>query len=135
MLSKLYATSVGLPNWVRAVSIAALPLLAFATNASLGSALAVPLFVVFVLLTVFVLFAHLPVLTFDGPLPFSERGVHVRGEVHPWDTVVVIAPAGERDLEGLLTDGSRIRLRARGARTRQDLQVALQAYRPDLARF
>lgn len=135
MLSKLYATSVGMPNWVRAVSLVALPLLAFATNASLGSAIAVPLFVAFVALTTFVLFAHLPVLTFDGPLPFSERGVHVRGEVYPWDTVVGMEPIGERDLQGRLDDGSVIRLRARGARTRQDLLEALRTYRPDLARI
>jgi len=109
--------------------------MAFATNASLGSALTGPLFVAFVALTAFVLFAHLPVLTFDGPLPFSERGIHVRGEIHPWDTVVGIEPIGERDLQGLLADGSRVRLRARGARTRQELKRALGMYRPDLARF
>lgn len=135
MLQPLIRASEGVPNGLRAASILVLPVLAFATNAALGTAWLAPLFVAFVALSLFTLFAHIPVLRFDGPLPFSELGVHVRGEVHDWGEVAMVEPAGEKDLEAVLTDGRRLPLRVRGSRSRDELRVALARYKPDAVRF
>jgi hypothetical protein len=132
---RLLAASERLPNWLRAASIIVLPLLAFATNAALGTPWVGPLFVLFVLLTLFALFAHAPVFAWDGPLPFSDQGIHVAGTVHPWTEVSAVRPADGRNLEAVLEDGQTLRLRVRGARTWDELRAAVARHKPQAAQF
>ena len=88
----------------------------------------------------FTFFANLPALAFDGPLPFSAQGVHIRGRVIPWDDVVRIEPSPQRpsDLRLVARDGDReytAPLRVRGSRTHDELRTVLDAYAPDKAEF
>lgn len=124
-----------LPTWVRATSILILPVVAFATNASLGTPALGPLFAVFVGLSAFALFAHLPVMQFDGPLPFSDLGIHAHGDIVAWSEVARVEALGERDLVAVLTDDRMIRLRVRGARTRGELAAALARHKPEAVAF
>jgi hypothetical protein len=135
LAKRLLAASERLPTWVRVASIVALPLLAFATNASLGTPWLAPLFVAFVALTLFALFAHAPVFAWDGPLPFSDQGIHLAGEVHPWTQVTAIRPADGRNLEAVLADGQTLRLRVRGNRTWDDLRAAVARHKPQAVQF
>jgi hypothetical protein len=124
-----------LPNSVRAVSILALPFVAFATNASLGSPAVWPLFVVFVALSMFALWAHLPVFVFSGPLPFSDRGVHRSDRIYPWERVTSIEPGEGRDLVAVLDDGERVRLRVRGDRTHDQYREIVNRHKPEAVHF
>ena len=88
----------------------------------------------------FTFFANLPALAFDGPMPFSSQGVHVRGRVVPWDDVVRIEPSTvrPRDLQLVAREGSdeyTVPLRVRGGRTHDDLRTVLDTYAPDKAEF
>lgn len=135
---RLMDSSLRLPTWVRAVTVVALPFVAFATafaNRS-GSSLLPLMAVVFVGLTAAVLYTHLPIFAFDGPLPFSERGVHASGGVlHPWESITTVRPSGERHVEAVTVDGEVVRLRTRGRRTRDDLRDALARHRPEVIDF
>lgn len=135
MWTRVRHASEGLPNWVRAVSILVLPLLAFATNYSLGTPASGPLTVAFVALSVFTLWAHLPVVLFDGPLPFSPRGVHRSDRIYPWEHVAAVEPGEGRDLVAVLDDGERVRLRVRGARTHEQYRRLVARYKPEAVRF
>jgi len=135
LASRLYRASHDLPNPVRAASIIALPVLAFATNAALGTRWVAPLFAAFVALTLFALWAHLPVFAWDGPFPFSDRGIHVGGEIHPWDAVAAIEPGEGRNLAAVLTDGRRIPLRVRGERTWDEFRAAVLRHKPEAVAF
>jgi hypothetical protein len=135
MWSRALRSSERLPNSVRAVSILALPFLAFVTNASLGTPAVAPLFVLFVALTGFALWAHLPVLVFSGPLPFSDRGVHRSDQIYEWERVEAIEPGAGRDLVAVLDDGQRVRLRVRGDRTHEQYRALVTRYKPEAVRF
>ncbi len=135
MWTRALRASERLPNSVRAVSILALPFVAFATNAALGTRGVVPLFVLFVALSVFALWAHLPVFTFSGPLPFSDRGIHRSDRVYPWESVDAIEPGEGRDLVAILDDGERVRLRVRGDRTHEQYREIVNRYKPEAIRF
>jgi hypothetical protein len=135
LLQRLYRTSERLPNRVRAVAVLALPVLAFATNAALGTPWVGPLFAAFVALTLFTLYAHLPVFAWDGPLPFSDQGVHLAGEVHPWAEVDAVEPGAGRNLQAVLRDGRRLTLRVRGARTWDEFRTAVARHKPEAVRF
>jgi hypothetical protein len=135
MWTRVRQASERLPNRARAVSILVLPLLAFATNASVGTAAVRPLSVAFVALSLFTLWAHLPVLLFDGPLPFSARGVHRSDRIYPWEHVTAVEPGEGRDLVAVLDDGERVRLRVRGARTHEQYRDLVARYKPEAIRF
>jgi len=115
--------------------VLSLPVLAFATNAALGSRWVVPLFVAFVVLTLFTLWAHLPVFAWDGPLPFSDRGVHLAGEIHPWAEVAAVEPGEGRNLAAVLRDGRRLTLRVRGERTWDEFRAAVARHKPEAVHF
>ena len=88
----------------------------------------------------FTFFANLPALAFDGPMPFSSQGVHVRGRVVPWDDVGRIEPAPDRprDLRVVARDGAHeytVPLRVRGGRSHDELRTVLDGYAPDKAEF
>lgn len=119
------------PNWLRALFAVALPFIAFGAAAQRSPATAA-VFVAWLLAT---LWLHAPVFAFDGPLPFSSLGLHVSGDVHPWDDVVRVEPNGDRDLQAVLADGSTVRVRVKGGRTREDLRRALAEHRPDRIAF
>lgn len=135
MWTRVRQASERLPNGLRATSILVLPLLAFATNFSLGSPAAWPLAAAFVALTVFALWAHLPVLMFDGPLAFSARGVHRSDRIYPWERVSAVEPGEGRDLVAVLDDGERVKVRVRGARSHEQYRELLARYKPDAIRF
>lgn len=130
-MGALIAAVDRLPGWVRAAVILPLPVGAFLT-AAFRSPATITLFLVW---SAVALVVHLPVFRFDGPLPFSEVGVHARGEVHVWEEVVAVEPLGERDLQARLADGRTIALRVRGRRTRDDLRAALVRHRPQAVAF
>jgi hypothetical protein len=134
--NRVYRASERLPNRVRAVAVLTLPFVAFATNAALGTPAVGPLFALFVALTLFTLWAHLPVFAFSGPLPFSDQGLHVAGEVHPWDRVATIEPAEDgRNLRAVLDDGRRVRLRVRGAHTHDEFRDIVRRHKPEAVAF
>jgi hypothetical protein len=135
VLARLLSASERLPTWVRAASVCLLPVVAFATNVALGSPAASPMIALFLALSLFALFAHAPVFAFDGPLPFSALGVHVGGGVTPWSAVERIEPLGEKDLAAVLFDGSRLKVRVRGRRTREEFAAAIARHKPEAARF
>jgi hypothetical protein len=120
-----------IPNPVRVLAIAVLPVLAFVT-ASFRSPLTVALFLVWSAVTLAV---HAPVFVFDGPLPFSDAGVHAAGRVHDWDEIVAVEPLGDKDLQAVLADGDRLKLRVRGRRSRGDFREALARHKPEALRF
>lgn len=133
--TRLQQSSERLPNWVRAVAVLTLPFVAFATNAALGTRAVGPLFVLFVALTLFTLWAHLPVFAFSGPLPFSSAGLHVADEVYPWEEVAAIEPGEGRNLRAILEGGRTVRIRVRGARTHDELRGIVERHKPAAIRF
>lgn len=135
MWTRALRSSERLPNSVRAVSIVVLPFVAFATNASLGTTAAPPLAVLFVALTAFALWTHLPVLVFAGPLPFSDRGVHRSDRIYPWERVAAIEQGEDRGLVAVIDDGERVRLRVRGDRTPEQYREIVARYKPEAIRF
>jgi hypothetical protein len=135
MIATLARASERLPNWVRAVSLLGAWLSAVLVRfvyEQPAFPFAVALFVV---LSLFALWAHVPALTFDGPLPFSDLGVHMSGEVHPWDEVETIAPLGDKDLQAVLADGRTVKLRVRGAHTREEFRTYARRHKPDAVAF
>jgi hypothetical protein len=135
MWTRALRASERLPAGLRVASIVVLPFVAFATNAALGTPAVMPLFTLFVVLTGVALWTHLPVLTFDGPLPFSDQGIHVAGEVYPWERVAAIEPGEGRNLLALLDDGQRLRLRVRGDRTHEQFRELVERHKPEAVRF
>jgi hypothetical protein len=138
LMDALFRASQALPTWVRVASISLLPVVAFFTNAALGTGAFPPMVAAFLGLSVLALWAHLPVFRFDGPMPFSDLGVHASGgRIIPWDEVQAVEPleGAEKDLEAVLVDGERVKLRVRGARTREEFRAALSRHRPDLVKF
>ncbi|MDP8930362.1 MAG: hypothetical protein M3O70_17790, partial [Actinomycetota bacterium] len=90
-------------------------------------------------LAAFTAFANLPAIGFDGPLPFSSVGLHVRGEVFRWDQVVRVEAGGaHRRLHAVVVvDGQEavVPLRVRGERTWDDFRSALARHAPEKVGF
>jgi hypothetical protein len=125
-MNALLRAAERVPNWFRATSILALPLVAYwaaSQKAPLPST-------VFVAWSAIVLAVHAPVFFFDGPLPVSSLGVHHSGDIHSWDDVVRIEPLGDKDLQAVLADGQTVQVRVKGRRTREDLREAISAHKP-----
>lgn len=136
MIDHLVSASERLPTWVRVTSMVALWPAAVLARVAYREPVWWPVTgAVFVVLSLFALWAHIPVFRFDGPLPFSELGVHVSGEVHAWERVRNVRERGDKDLEAVLDDGTTLRLRVRGARTREDFRDSLARYKPDAVAF
>lgn len=125
-MNALLRATERVPNWFRAAAVVILPALAY-WAATQKSPVPSAIFVAWSLVTLLV---HLPVMFFDGPLPVSELGVHHSGEIHPWDQVVAVEPLGEKDLQAVLADGRRIKMRAKGGRTREELASVIEGYKP-----
>jgi hypothetical protein len=134
---RLRARAEALPNWVRALSAVGTWVAAVVARWQFGEPVTGPLTsALFVVVLGFTLFAHWPVFAFDGPLPFSELGLHVSGgRVLPWDDVVAVEPLGDKDLEAVLAGGERRKVRVRGAHTREEFRRLIARYRPGIVRF
>jgi hypothetical protein len=136
-LQGLRARAEAVPNWLRALSVLAAWLSAVLARSQFGEPVTGPLTAaLFVALFGFALFAHWPVFTFDGPLPFSDAGLHASGgRVIAWERVLAVEPLGDKDLEAVLDDGQRVKVRVRGNRTRAELRTALAHRKPEAVRF
>ncbi len=134
-MHRILAASAALPTWSRWTSWLTLTLVVF-----LASAFRHPAWIpVAVGLAGFTAFATLPVLDFDGPLPFSGHGLHGRGgRFFRWDEVVRVE-AGERgDLRAVVVvaGGQRIvPIRVRGRCSRDELRTRLAEHAPDKLAF
>ncbi len=134
-MDRIFAASAALPTWARWGAWVATGSAVF-----LATAFWHPLWLpVTVGLAAFTAFANLPAIGFDGPLPFSSVGLHVRGEVFRWDQVVrVEAGGGHRRLHAVVVvDGQEavVPLRVRGERTWDDFRSALARHAPEKVGF
>lgn len=90
-------------------------------------------------LAAFTAFSNLPAICFDGPMPFSSVGLHVRGGIYKWDQVARVEAGGDRRcLHAIVVGGAReqvVVLRVRGARTLDDFRAALARHAPEKIAF
>ncbi len=134
-VDRILAASAALPTWTRWGAW-----LATGSAVFLATAFWHPLWLpVTVGLAAFTAFANLPAIGFDGPLPFSSVGIHVRGEVFSWDEVARIEAGDDRrSLHAVvIVDGHEavVPLRVRGQRTWDEFRVALARHAPDKVSF
>ncbi len=134
-VDRILAASAALPTWTRWGSWVATGSVVFLATA-FWHALWLP---VTVGLAAFTAFANLPAIGFDGPLPFSSVGLHVRDEIYKWDRVVRVEPgADRRTLRAVVVMDERehvLLLRVRGARTWDDFRTALARHAPEKIAF
>lgn len=135
VLDRVLAASVTLPTWTRWGSW-----LATGSAVFLATAFWHPLWLPGTVgLAVFTAFANLPVIGFDGPLPFSSVGLHVRGELYRWAQVARVEPGGDRRyLHAIVLVDEReevVKLAVRGARTWDDFRAALARHAPEKVAF
>lgn len=133
-MDRILAASIALPTWTRWSSWLATAATVFLATA-FPSRLWLPLAL---LLGAFTAFSNLPVVAFDGPLPFSSLGVHARGEVFTWDQVVRVEPGERHNLQAIVIHQGQehpVPLRVRGAHTWDEFRSALAAHAPDKVAF
>ncbi|MFN2557311.1 MAG: hypothetical protein ABR592_10685 [Nitriliruptorales bacterium] len=134
-MDRILAASAALPTWTRWGSWVATGSAVFLATAFWHS-LWLPITVT---LAAFTAFANLPAIGFDGPLPFSSVGLHLRGEIYRWDQVARVEPgADRRTLHAIVAVDERehvLLIRVRGARTRDDFRTALARHAPEKVAF
>lgn len=135
VLNRMLAASAALPTWTRWGAW-----IVTGSAVFLATAFRHPLWLPVAFgLAAFTAFAHLPTVAFDGPLPFSSVGLHVRGEIFRWDQVARVEPAEDgRALQAIIVVDKQeavVPLRVRGARTWDDFRASLARHAPEKIAF
>ncbi|MDQ4131579.1 MAG: hypothetical protein M3133_11440 [Actinomycetota bacterium] len=135
VLNRILAASADLPTWTRWGSWVVTGSAVFLATA-FWHVLWLP---VTLGLAAFAAFANLPAVGFDGPLPFSSLGLHIRGEIYRWEEVIRVEPGSDpRSLNAIVVRDGRenvVLLRLRGARTSDEFRAALARHAPEKVAF